>query len=252
MSDVYPLRPLYKALHAARKATKALIRDDIAPATERRGPFTYPSQESVQEVWHVAEAEFDLLLVDQGQEQQEDGSVLYTWALVHVESGAAMALDLCWPMPQSEDLEEQHARAACWSHAWRHLVCHLLAIRVAGPNPAAQPWAQSKDDLPSWSSPVSRGSQSPVKVSVAAVEDYSSVRLTELCDEWAMSEAEADKAAGRPVSQRGVHEAWDACIAHRNKWVEGKRPPKVNPPSTEDEKRRLFYWLLDKKAGLHA
>lgn len=132
MTEAYPMATLYRALHAARKATKALIRDDIAPATDRRGPFTYPSQESVQEAWYTAEAEFGLLLLDQGQEQ-EDTNVLFAWILVHVESGVSMPLDLCWPMFASDDLDEAHARAACWSHAWRHLVCHLLGIRIAAP-----------------------------------------------------------------------------------------------------------------------
>lgn len=244
MSDVYPLRPLYTALRDARKATKALIRDDIAPATERRGPFTYPSQESVQQAWHTAEAEFGLLLLDQGQEQDE-GDVLFAWVLVHVESGVSMPLELSWPMFAGDDLEEPHARAACWSHAWRHLVCHLLGIRIVAPT--APPWTQRKSasDMPPWS-------EAPTfKVSPVPVEDYSLQRLAELCGEWSSSEGEADRAAGRPVTSRGLHEAWDACVAHRNGWVAGQRPAKVGPPNTEEEKRRLFYWLLDKRAGLH-
>lgn len=244
MTEAYPMATLYRALHAARKATKALIRDDIAPATDRRGPFTYPSQESVQEAWYTAEAEFGLLLLDQGQEQ-EDTNVLFAWILVHVESGVSMPLDLCWPMFASDDLDEAHARAACWSHAWRHLVCHLLGIRIAAP--AAPPWAQrrSASDMPPWS-------EAPtVKVSPVPVEDYSLPRLAELCGEWSSTEGEADRVAGRPVTPRGLHEAWDACIAHRNGWVAGQRPPKVGPPNTDEEKRRLFYWLLDRKAGLH-
>jgi hypothetical protein len=247
MSERYPLAALYTALAAARKATQALVRNDVAPGTARRGPFTFPSQESVQEAWYHAESEHGLLLLDRGQEKQESGDVLYSWVLVHVESGDSLPFDLCWPMPQGEDddLEEQHARAACWSHAERHLICHLLRARIEGADPAVQPWAKREkrsDDLPAWSE---------TKVSPAAVnEAYSEAMLEQLVAEWARRKAEEDRAAGRPVKKRGLRDAYLARVEKKNGAEVSARIAK-EPIALEDgERRTLFFWLLDVRAGV--
>lgn len=232
------MKSLHAALLAARQAAGVLPRDESTARRDGR-VVTYPSQDAIQEERRKLEAH-GLLLLAESAELTGEGSALFSWSLIHVETGERLSYVLKWPL--FVDIEQAaHQLAAAWDHAEGHVVRHVLALRVAKAGAAgpAEPYgwraavapprvADELGPLPEWAD--------------AGRSGYTAEALHELIEWWRIREEQRDRAEGRPPTSRGVAHVWARC--------NGRRPPtsgEVLPGLGREQLERMWAWLTEEK-----
>jgi hypothetical protein len=220
-----------------------LPRDEFSTPRKGTAGFDYPSQESVQAAGHTL-AVHGLLLESDGAELGEETATL-SWSLTHVESGERKVYVLEWPL-FSDMTERAHQFAAAWSHAERHLVCHLLGLRVEPRSVAGVPVA---DDVPAWGG--GRGKPTPAApardvpffqrpaVVPQSPPGFSDQALIDHLMWWIDREQLHDRTEGAPPRELTIASAWAACAGV---------PVAPAANLTLAQRERLFAWLTSERA----
>lgn len=119
---------LLRALAAARASMPELERNDSGYDRDDQ-IFTFPKEEDLREAVTMVFAEHGLMEVI-GDAVASAGFLATTWSLHHVESGEFITHQITWPIDSDRRLPRPHLAAAAWSHAWRHFMTKLLAVRT--------------------------------------------------------------------------------------------------------------------------
>lgn len=131
-TEISELPPtLSKALCAARAQMSKMPLPRSETGYDDHGKaFFYPSEQDLQ-------AASDMVLDNAGLDLIPRGAafaaaVLTTsWTLYHLDSGEQLQIVVAWPVFEDRGhLTRAHASGGTWSHAWRHMVCKLLRVRV--------------------------------------------------------------------------------------------------------------------------
>lgn len=145
------------ALAAARAAMPVLEKNDVGFDAEDNA-FMFPRETDLRDAVALVFADNNLMEVI-GDALAAAGFIDTTWTLHHLTSGETLTHRIQWPIDNNQRLSRPHAAAAAWSHAWRHFMIKLLAVKTVAkkpPTPADKSSAdldQSVGEMPTWSEP---------------------------------------------------------------------------------------------------
>lgn len=213
---------LLAALAAARAAMPVLVKNDTGYDAQDEA-FKFPRENDLRDAVNLVFTENKLMEVC-GNAIATAGFVQTTWSLHHLPSGESMRFDITWPlMNDTGKFSRAHAAAAAWSHAWRHFMCKLLAVKTVDEAPARPPAhvpppvTSAKLDaevgpMPDWS-----GSPPPAHPRLAETGWRTQLRVAE----QRLAEQGAEHAEVKPDAQ------WKAAGAVLD---EPAAPPPYEPP----------------------
>ena len=120
--------------------------------------FMFPREADLNDAVALVFVEHGLMEVI-GDAVASAGFMDTTWTLHHLPSGESMRHRIQWPIDSNQRLSRPHAAAAAWSHARRHFLTKLLAVKTVAqklPGPSSRVAAaldHSVGEMPAWSEP---------------------------------------------------------------------------------------------------